>query len=101
MESRANVNDLLNHRIRRAPPQTQQECCQLAARQSIATLGPVHDEEGIRGTAIGLAAGLFGDAFDNADAKQQAAWIDMCEQAYRAAIVSSLARRAEDSGRTP
>lgn len=79
-------NDLLNARVRRAPPQTQEECCRLAARQSIATIGPVHDDKGIRGAAIGLAAGLFGDAFDDADEDQQTKWIDMCERAYRDAL---------------
>lgn len=78
-------NEFLKAKIKRDMPTTQEECCLLGARQAIATLGPV-DEEHIRAAARGLAAGLFGPAFDTATGDQAMKWIDMCERAYRQAL---------------
>ena len=91
------VNDLLAARIRRNPPQTQQEVCRLTARQSLAALGP---SQYIRGTAIGLARGLFGEAYENASAGQRLTWVRMCEAAYREAL-SESERSAERKPEEP
>ena len=79
------MNELLMARIRRNPPRTQDACCAIAARQVIAQFGPVAEED-IRHAARGLAAGLFGPAFEEACPDQANAWIDMCEREYRKAV---------------
>lgn len=69
----------------RGLPTTQLECCELAARVSVA-LGTVPDTDaGIRAAAVGLASGLFGPAFAAADDDQRQGWVDMCELSLREA----------------
>lgn len=80
------MTDILSERIKRDPPQTQEAACLLAARQSIATLGPANGDGAIRAIARGMAEGLFGEAFVSADRRQRVLWINMCERAYRAAL---------------
>lgn len=71
--------------IKKKFPETQAECCLLAARVSVATMGPPRTEEDYMQSAHGLAAGLFGPAFETADVPQRWKWIDMCEAALRQA----------------
>lgn len=80
------MDELLERRIAKHPPATQREACRLATRQSIATLGPCKPKL-VRATAQGLAEGLFGLAFDAADAIQQGRWINMVEEEYLAALI--------------
>lgn len=78
------VDNLLERRIAKHPPTTQRDACRLAVRQSIAALG-VCEPRLLRATALGLAQGLFGPAFDAADAHQKQTWINMMADEYRAA----------------
>ncbi len=80
------MNDILDARIRLHPPQSLQDCCVLAAQLSIAVLGPVYGDDEIKWAAKGLAAGLFGEAFNAADVDHQSAWIAICEAEYRRAL---------------
>ena len=80
------MNDILSKRTDHAPPQTQEEGCLLAVRQSIATLGPVTSDADIRDAARGLAQGLFGEAYVASGRHQRVIWINMCERAYRKAL---------------
>lgn len=68
-----------------SPPQTQEEVCALACRVAIKRHGVV-DEELVPAAANGLAAGLFGPAFESADHAQRALWIDMMEREYRKVV---------------
>lgn len=77
------MSQLLDLQIKANPPRTQQQACRLAVRQSIAAFGPQSD---VRGISEQLAKGLFGEAFEVADASQRATWIDMMEREYRDAI---------------
>lgn len=79
------VEQLAREELERQRPTTQDECCDLAARVSIA-VGPVPqtDEEFID-AAYGAARGLFGPAFEKADEGQRWTWIDMCERSLRKA----------------
>lgn len=71
-------------------PESQRECCDIAARASVAYYGP----EFYRGLSKdewdaaveGLESGLFGSAYDRADRTQQLIWSNMCEDALLAAI---------------
>jgi hypothetical protein len=83
------VIDLLTERILRTPPKSQQAVCLLAARQSIATIGRPPDGTSIRDIADALARGLFGPAFEAADAAQKETWIVMCQRAYSQALAST------------
>ncbi len=78
------MSDLLKRRIARNPPTTQREACRLAARHSIAVLGPCTLGD-VPPVAKGLAVGLFGPAFDEADDAQRQTWIDMMAEEYRSA----------------
>lgn len=64
-------------------PHTQEDCCALAARVAIGTCGAPMNETQIFSRAVGLAKGLFGPAYGEADECQRTAWIDMCERALR------------------
>ena len=66
--------------------------CRLAARQCITAWGAMHNEEEIRGMAPGIAAGLFGRAFERATPEQQSEWVKMCEDEYRALVCNQLIR---------
>ena len=85
------MNDILESRIRKYPPRTQEECVALAVRQSIAALGPAPSSL-ITIAARGIAEGLFGQAFDDADCDQRAAWVEMCEREYRRALAHQEGR---------
>jgi hypothetical protein len=89
------MDELLAARIKRKSPATQDEYLALAARQSIAAHG-LEPEANIRAAATGLAAGLFGDAFDSADEQQRMKWIDMAEREYRKAIGQAFFERAAE-----
>lgn len=71
--------------LRKHKPKTQEECCALAARVSIACSGAPTTDQQFCAAAWGVAAGLFGPAFDRASEGQKWDWIDMCERALRAA----------------
>ncbi len=73
---------LAEERLRRQGPQTQEECCRIAALLAIAALGALSPEV-MRASAIGLAEGLFGEAFQKAGAKQREKWIAMAAAALR------------------
>lgn len=68
--------------MRAHPPETQNECCEIAAHIAIAQAGIV-PEYLIRSASIGLARGLFGDAYKAATQHQRRKWIDMAEREYR------------------
>jgi hypothetical protein len=77
------AQEMIDAELSRHWPQTQEDCCALAARISLA-LGawPATDTEFID-AGLGAARGLFGEAFEAADDAQRWAWIDMCERALR------------------
>jgi len=79
------TDNLLKEQIKRNPPQTQAEGCAIAARRSIAKFGP-EPERRIRAVATGLASGLYGPAYKQADEKQKHIWINLCEREYRKAL---------------
>lgn len=77
--------NLLVERLRRRPVRTQADVCMMAARLAVATFGAVSDERVIDACRA-MAKGVFGASFDAATPEQQAAWVDMMERAYRAAL---------------
>lgn len=83
------VTAALKEQIRRNPPKTQEDCCAVAARQSIAAFGPAEPHL-VKATARELAKGLFGPAFEKADEAQKEFWVAMCEKEYRRALLASL-----------
>lgn len=66
-------------------PRTQQEVCAMAARIDVTLHGAPKSEKALFSRSLGMAAGLFGCAFDRAAEGQRWEWIDMCEIALRAA----------------
>jgi hypothetical protein len=66
-------------------PRTQRDVCAMAARIDVTLYGPPSSEIELFDRARGIAAGLFGEAYDRADEGQRWDWIDMCERALRAA----------------
>lgn len=74
------ANCILGEMIRRNPLRSQQEACAVAARRAIAALGPA---DAIRDACIGLASGLFGEAYADAPDSEQDRMISMMEQEYR------------------
>lgn len=75
------TNDLLEEMIRRNPLRSQREACNVAARCSIAALGPAHTDQEIRDACIGLASGLFGPSYLNT--AEQDRLIALMEEEYR------------------
>ena len=67
----------------RRRPETQDDCCALAARVDVAMYGIPQSDDEYLDRAIGIARGLFGPAFRAATGHQKRAWIDMCERALR------------------
>jgi hypothetical protein len=64
-------------------PRCQEDCCAVAARVDVWLLGvPRSDAERLT-RALGMAKGLFGPAYEEADEGQRWQWIDMCERALR------------------
>ena len=75
--------------VTKHPPKTQYDGCLIAARISIACGDIPQSDEEFLSAAHGLAAGLFGEAFEAANYGQKTAWIDMCERALREASGSA------------
>lgn len=78
------IDDAIKADLLRHPPQTQNECCAVAARAAIAAAGIIPDAW-VRSASESLAKGLFGPAFEAASDDQRLAWIDMAEHEYRKA----------------
>ncbi len=78
------LHDILGEMVRRNPFRSQREACTVAARRSIAAFGPADTDAAIHSTCVGLAAGLFGDAYSSADADERARMVAMMEEEYRA-----------------
>jgi hypothetical protein len=80
------MSELLSARIRKSPPRTQEDACLLAAQESIAALGPAKTVRDIRYAALGMARGMFGEAYKSTSRRQRKIWVNMCETAYRIAL---------------
>lgn len=77
------LTTILGETIRRNPLRSQREACNVAARRSIAALGPVHSDGEILDTCIGLASGLFSNAYTDASFEEQGRLIALMEEEYR------------------
>lgn len=80
--------DLLSERIRRLPPRSQEDCIALAVRQSLAALGETHHP---MRACLGIARGLFGEAWDGASGAQKMRWLQMTADEYRRATAKNSA----------
>jgi hypothetical protein len=79
------IKKLIEEKITHKRPETQEDCCELAASVDINLYGtPANDDE-ILARACYLAEGLFGEAFEEGSEYQRLEWIDMCEVALRKA----------------
>lgn len=78
--------NLLTERLKRRPPHTQDEMFAMAARYAIAAYGPFRGEDEIKEAAAGIVVGIFEDNLETAPEWQQQKWLEMAEDAYRAAI---------------
>lgn len=79
------IREMTASMLDRNPPATQDDCCLMAARISVAMGDIPTTEPEFASAALGQAKGLFGPAFDAANEGQKWAWIDMCERALRRA----------------
>lgn len=86
------TQSLVEMELAAGAPHSQEACCRLAARVSIAKYGVPRDDDEFRGAAAGGAAGLFGPAFVSADDDQRKAWVDM----YEAALKKVCAEKSEN-----
>lgn len=88
-------HDLLGEVIRRNPLRSQREACTVAARRSIAALGPARTDQEIRDACIGLASGLFGPSYLTEN--EQDRLIALMEEEYRKCLapLSSGYQRGE------
>lgn len=80
------AQDFMTARAARTSFRTQEDCIRFAVQTSIATLGPVYQDDETMRAAVGIATGLFGDAFDQASPVQQQRWVDVCHYEYRKAV---------------
>jgi hypothetical protein len=77
------IISLRKERIRRNPPETQQDCVAFTVRQYLAECGEMTGYWRIRGVCHGLAKGLFGEAWDTAPKAQKLEWYRMALEQYR------------------
>jgi len=77
------TNDILARIIKRNPIRSQREACTIAARRSVAAFGPCRTDAEIKDACIGLASGLFGDVYFEAE---QGRLLAMMEEEYRKAL---------------
>lgn len=77
------LTTILGETIRRNPIRSQREACSVAARRAIAALGPCRSDGEIRDVCIGLASGLFADAYNDAPPEEQDRLIALMEEEYR------------------
>ncbi len=75
--------EILGRIIRRSPIRSQREACTVAARRAIAAFGPQRSDDKIRDACIGLASGLFGEAYADASNDEQDRLIALVEEEYR------------------
>ena len=75
------LEEIIDREFWNSVPETQEECCRLAASISVSILGIPRDFEA---AARGLASGLFGDAYEADDGRRRLVWVAMCENALRA-----------------
>lgn len=75
------IRDAITREYHAHKPETQQECCDLAARVS-ALYGPI-ERDWLPGCAQAMAIGLFDVAFTAATPGQRAKWVAMCEASLR------------------
>lgn len=75
------IGDAITREYHAHKPETQQECCDLAARVS-ALYGPI-EAEWLGGCAQAMAIGLFDVAFTAATPEQRCKLVSMCEAALR------------------
>lgn len=89
---RKRIEEFVLKELNRSPPTTQEDACHMAAR-AVIHVGdiPQSDHEFIEASA-GLAAGLFGSAFQSATDGQKAVWMMMCEEALRQELRSPVSR---------
>ena len=77
----------VDREIDRHRPNTQRECCEVAARACVAFHGrSFYEGLNLAEIADASARGLFGAAYEKADRTQKSIWSDMCEAALRQAI---------------
>lgn len=76
------MTSLLDERIRRNPPRTQEDCIRIAVGHSLAALGETHYP---MRACLGIARGLFGEAWDGASGKQKMKWFKATVAEYKRA----------------
>lgn len=79
------VNNLVTAECEILMPQTQEDCCAIVARVTIRVRGYPKTDKELMALSVGMAQGLFGEAFDIVSEGQRHDWIEMCEHALRAA----------------
>ena len=72
-------------------PIFQEDLCLIVAKVCVSFEPPPQDDIAFREAAHGMAAGLFGEAYESADDEQQRAWTLMCESALRKAVRNNTA----------
>jgi hypothetical protein len=84
------MSSLLAERLRRSPPQSQEECVAITVRQCLAAYGPATRGWQMRGYCHGLVKGLFGEAWDRADKAEKLRWYRMAVEQYQIVIGERL-----------
>lgn len=77
-----NLIEILGRIVGKNPIRSQREACTVAARRAIAAFGPAREDQ-TRDVCIGLASGLFGEAYAGSDATEQDRMIALVEEEYR------------------
>lgn len=87
------MTSILDARLRRNPPRTQEDIAYFTVRQSLAAYGEYVGYWRIRGACYGMAKGLFGEAWETAPKAQKLSWYRMMLDQYQIAT----AARGDDS----
>lgn len=91
----------LGEALRRRPIDSQRAACRVAARLSMAALGPVHSDDAVRDACIGLATGLFGDAYAAAGSEERHRMVELMEEEYRGCLRRAHGELADNSSGEP
>lgn len=86
MNKHQRISAMISEGLRDNKVTSQYDACLLTA-QCIKEMCRAPQTDGEYLTAAqGMAAGLFGDAYENGDYGAKSGWIDLCERALRAAF---------------
>lgn len=72
--------------LRLQRPRSQRDCVAMSARINVTVYGADACAQRFEAAALGMAIGLFGDAFSTASSAQRETWVRLCREELRRAI---------------